>query len=324
MELRWLDSRLEKTGHLLLAIHPPNHLVLWNTNTGLKVWKVSYNENILGFDIDPFNCLRLMFRSTNCVMFIQDFHPEKCPKSEGSKFYMVGKRGSAGRGLASDYAGSEDRNSKGRRLSKIMRQMVLGDARQNSANSVDGSECLNASFHKGVKNLIILAFSKEVLLVDTELSQALGSISLERAHSSLAGIRSSASMDILYILHESGSISVWTRKDTLSILSTPSMSRSHSMLGLAKTPIASGNNEDEFNLAGSDVLLEVSYESKVGSSRIHIFHWIRCETQTRKNCFYKYLRYIFFRIKDFRPGCAELKGVMCIKKPHTSSFVFSC
>ena len=211
-------------------------------------------------------------------MFIQDFHPEKCPKSEGSKFYMVGKRGSAGRGLASDNAGSEDRNSKGRRLSKIMRQMVLGDARQNSANSVDGSDCLNASFHKGVKNLIILAFSKEVLLVDTELSQALGSINLERAHSSLAGIRSSVSKDILYILHESGSISVWTRKDTLSILSTPSMSRSHSMLGLAKTPIVSGNSEDEFNLAGSDVLLEVSYESKVGSSRIRIcwaLYWIQ-------------------------------------------------
>ncbi|KAF0305652.1 WD repeat-containing protein 11 [Amphibalanus amphitrite] len=46
-------------GHLLLAAHPPNSLVLWDSDNGNKLWKKTYNEQILSFDLDPFDPRKL-------------------------------------------------------------------------------------------------------------------------------------------------------------------------------------------------------------------------------------------------------------------------
>jgi len=272
-DIRWMDGRIEKSSHLLLCVHPPNHLILWNALTGLKVWKRSYDDPILGLDLDPFSCSRLMFLSQHCVLFVNDFHPEKCPRSAGQKFYIVGgKGGSPGRTSSTDLTSlSEDKSTKGAKLSKIMRQMVLGETRQTHTLQESVSECLSANFHRGVKNLILLAFNKEVLLVDVSLSQALGTINLERIHSSLAAISTCREKSDIYVLHESGSISVWRKKSNLSVLATPSMSRSTSMIGLGRTPQSTSLLQtSSFDLAGSDVLLEVSYLSKVQSDHVRM------------------------------------------------------
>ena len=42
--LSWMDGRIENTGHLLLALHPPFHLILWDTSLGTKVWKKTYDS----------------------------------------------------------------------------------------------------------------------------------------------------------------------------------------------------------------------------------------------------------------------------------------
>ena len=46
-------------GHLLLAAHPPSSLVLWDTDSGNKLWKKTYGEQITSFDLDPFDPRRL-------------------------------------------------------------------------------------------------------------------------------------------------------------------------------------------------------------------------------------------------------------------------
>lgn len=49
----WLWAQ-DASRDLLLAVHPPNYIVLWNGDTGTKLWKKSYAENILSFSFDPF------------------------------------------------------------------------------------------------------------------------------------------------------------------------------------------------------------------------------------------------------------------------------
>ena len=71
--MTWLDGRFESSGHLLLALHWQNSLVLWDTAKGVKVWKMDVSmptsstpatSNIfLGFDHDPFDAHRLVLRS---------------------------------------------------------------------------------------------------------------------------------------------------------------------------------------------------------------------------------------------------------------------
>lgn len=53
-DLEWLWNQ-DVSRDLLLAVHPPNYIVLWNGDTGTKLWKKSYAENILSFSFDPFD-----------------------------------------------------------------------------------------------------------------------------------------------------------------------------------------------------------------------------------------------------------------------------
>lgn len=56
--MQWLWNQ-DASRDLLLAVHPPNYIVLWNADTGTKLWKKSYAENILSFSFDPFDPSRL-------------------------------------------------------------------------------------------------------------------------------------------------------------------------------------------------------------------------------------------------------------------------
>ncbi len=267
-DLAWLDWGAERPGHasplplLLLAIHPPNHLVLWNGATGAKLWKASYDESLLGVDLDPFaSCRRLLLRCQNSILLVDDVNPDRNPPGSAAckRFYMLGgKSGSPGRGGTPGPAGGatttpaehasaaaptgKAKSTRGAKLTKIMRQMVLGENRHGgvasggngggmSAAAAGQAECVSARFHRGVKDQVLLAFPKEVLLVDLVLGQTVGSVSLERAHSPLAALLPAAGREVFFILHESGSVSVWSRKSELSVLATPGITRSQSMLG---------------------------------------------------------------------------------------------
>ncbi len=45
-QMAWMDSKVENSGHLLAALHPPFSLVLWDTAAGSKVWKKTYTETL--------------------------------------------------------------------------------------------------------------------------------------------------------------------------------------------------------------------------------------------------------------------------------------
>lgn len=53
--LKWQDSSLD----FLLALHPPYNLVLWNADSGEKIWKKSYTDSLVSMALDPFNLNRI-------------------------------------------------------------------------------------------------------------------------------------------------------------------------------------------------------------------------------------------------------------------------
>ena len=55
-DMLWVDHR-----HLV-AVHPPNHIIVWDMITGNKVWKKSYADTILGIDLSPFKQDSLLLR----------------------------------------------------------------------------------------------------------------------------------------------------------------------------------------------------------------------------------------------------------------------
>ncbi|XP_061491807.1 WD repeat-containing protein 11 isoform X4 [Rhineura floridana] len=92
-DMQWLWSQ-DASRDLLLAVHPPNYIVLWNADTGTKLWKKSYAENILSFSFDPFDPSNLTLLTSEGIVFISDFSPSKAPISSGKKVYISSPRSS--------------------------------------------------------------------------------------------------------------------------------------------------------------------------------------------------------------------------------------
>jgi WD40 repeat protein len=53
LDLDWLCTQ-DACHDLLAALHSPSTLVLWNADTGTKLWKKSFQENVICFAFDPF------------------------------------------------------------------------------------------------------------------------------------------------------------------------------------------------------------------------------------------------------------------------------
>ena len=164
-QLSWVGESL------LLAVHPPNHLVLWDLSTGSKVWKKSYGDTVLGLDVSPHHQDSLLLRCQHSFL-LTEFSREKSPKSDGKKFYMTSSRNESSAGTQRPRGGSKSK------LRRMVRSMMLGEA--GDGEEERDNDSLVAIFHPGVRGQVVIGYSKEVLIIDIELGQAVGQINLER------------------------------------------------------------------------------------------------------------------------------------------------
>ena len=72
-------------------------------------------------------------------------------------------------------------------------------------------ECLQVTFSPAVRHHLFLLFSREILILDTDVMQAVGSIFLERSFSPFVHFNLCRHRDALYCLHENGSVSFRVR-----------------------------------------------------------------------------------------------------------------
>ena len=54
LDLHWMWTQ-DASHDLLAALHAPSSLVLWNADTGTKLWKKTFQESLLCFAFDPFS-----------------------------------------------------------------------------------------------------------------------------------------------------------------------------------------------------------------------------------------------------------------------------
>ena len=95
----------------------------------------SATKLLLSINVE-YTLYRLLLLSSVCVLIMEDFDPTKQPLKEPKKFFVINsKRGSPGRSVNKDVitpSASDEKcitDTKGTKLSKMMRQMVLGDNR---------------------------------------------------------------------------------------------------------------------------------------------------------------------------------------------------
>ncbi|XP_060097494.1 WD repeat-containing protein 11 [Heteronotia binoei] len=211
-DMQWLWSQ-DASRDLLLAVHPPNYIVLWNADTGTKLWKKSYAENILSFSFNPFDPSNLTLLTSEGIVFISDFSPSKAPASSGKKVYISSPRSSPVHNKLVSATGAK------KALDKVK---ILITNEKPSAESVTLNDCLQLSYLPSKRNYMLLLYPREILILDLEVNQTVGVIAIERTGVPFLQVIPCFQRDGLFCLHENGCITLRVRRSASNISSTPS------------------------------------------------------------------------------------------------------
>ncbi|XP_065339644.1 WD repeat-containing protein 11-like [Cloeon dipterum] len=200
--------------YFLAALHQPCSLIIWDTSSKAKLWKKNYNETLLSFSLDPFNNSKLAFLCQDCILFVDDFTVSKAPASNGRRFFISQGIG----GQASGGHNSNEKKSGGEGLRKLVKDLVIGEVKPKSEDVPTGgnSDCLQLCYHRSLRHHLLLLFPKELLILDLHINQTVCVVPLERTAAPFLQVVSSRQRDVIFCLHEYGSIGVKTRKRNLS------------------------------------------------------------------------------------------------------------
>lgn len=256
-DMEWVSAK-DACQNLLVALQPPYSVILWNTESGAKIWKKSYTETLISFAFDPFMDNNMTFLASKCILFVDDFNTSKTPSSNGRKFY-ISNPSSVGSHHSTNSVGNnmsnDDRPKSTSRsiLPKRMRFLVKADSK--SSNTDDGvtlNECLQLSYHRSYRHHLLLLYPREVLILDLEINQTVGIVSSDHNGSPMMQLYSCWQRDVFFILHENGSISFRLRH------------RGH-MVMAAATPAEAGDYANS-----NDASLEVTYDLHCQSDALRL------------------------------------------------------
>uniref|UniRef100_A0A3B3CGA0 WD repeat-containing protein 11 n=1 Tax=Oryzias melastigma TaxID=30732 RepID=A0A3B3CGA0_ORYME len=208
-DLDWLWNQ-DASRDLLLAVHPPNYIVLWNGDTGTKLWKKSYAENILSFSFDPFDPSNMALLTSEGIVFITDFTPSKPPGSGGKKVYIASPHASPAHTKPPPAATPAPTGAK-KALNKVK---VLITNEKPTAEAVTLNDCLQLSYLPSKRNHMLLLYPREILILDLELSQTVGVVAIERSGVPFIQVTPCGQRDALYCLHENGCITLRVCRST--------------------------------------------------------------------------------------------------------------
>ncbi|XP_062608661.1 WD repeat-containing protein 11-like isoform X2 [Saccostrea cucullata] len=239
-DMEWLTYQ-DASHDLLVALHPPYSLILWNADTGTKLWKKSYTEPLLAFSFDPFSSKNVAFLGPDCIVFIDDFSVTKTPSSNGKKFYISSPSSSASNLKTEGSTSSVEKRTASRNLAERMSKILVGEgpskkSSKEESDQVALNDCIQLLHHQSCRHHLILVYPREILILDLEINQTVGIIPMERAGSPFVQIVSLRQRDVLLCLHENGSVSTRIRRKTNAI-TTPA-SEGHGAFDDSPPPVS--------------------------------------------------------------------------------------
>ncbi|CAH3181969.1 unnamed protein product [Porites lobata] len=218
LDLEWLGTQ-DACHDLLVVLHAPSSMILWNADTGTKLWKKTFQEPLLCFAFDPFTSSNVTLMCQDWILFINDFSINKAPESNGRKFYLTSSGASSPSSsfTGSPTAGPDSKNSSKpstpRSALARVRIWAGGESRNRAGEeNVAFSDCLQLAYLQSTCHHLLALFPREVMILDMEINQAVCSFSLERNSPSFLHIIPCQQRDVLMCLHENGSVIMRVRR----------------------------------------------------------------------------------------------------------------
>ncbi|CAF2904464.1 unnamed protein product [Rotaria sp. Silwood2] len=219
---------------LLLVIHSPNIVTLWNTQTGTKIWRIVYDherqrdtESFLQIIQDPFNHQRAILLGQTSLTLIEDFSPINSPSGQNRRFYISNSNNNTtntnNNKQQSPIASNNHRtpsissiSSTSSQLTTRLKTIIEGSEHskqddQSSSTVVSLNDCIQILFHPIHRHLILIVYSREILIFDLQILQTVGNILCEKTSAAFYKIYGCHLRDTFICFHESGTISIRTR-----------------------------------------------------------------------------------------------------------------
>lgn len=148
---------------------------------------------------------------------VEDFSLFKAPSSNGRKFYISSPKPATTPSTPVQSLPSTSDRSRDR-LRKLMRDIIVGESapRPEEQGMTSLNECLQLSFHRCLRHIICLVYSREILLVDLRIHHTVAVlVSTDRNYSPLQQLILCRQRDVLICVHESGSLSGRIRRGAM-------------------------------------------------------------------------------------------------------------
>ncbi|XP_071948596.1 WD repeat-containing protein 11-like [Antedon mediterranea] len=219
LEMEWLSTQ-DASHDLLVALHPPYSIILWNVATGTKLWKKTFTDNILSMTFDPFEPTNLTLLGNDCILFVNDFSIAKAPSSNGRKFYITCPS-SIPSSSGSNSASTGEKKNGGKPKGALRRvRLLVGDSKPKSSDNgssdtdpISLNDCIQLCYLQSCRHHLLLLYTREILILDLEINQTVGTIPMERTGSPFQMVYPCRQRDVLVCMHENGSISVRVRRN---------------------------------------------------------------------------------------------------------------
>ncbi|CAF3727570.1 unnamed protein product [Adineta steineri] len=234
----------DSNSQLLIVIHSPNIVTLWNTQTGTKLWRIVYDherqretEAFLQIIQDPFNHQRAILLGQSSLTFIEDFSPVNTPSGQSRRFYISNTQNNNKPNPPTNHSKrtplTTSITSTSTQLTARLKTIIEGGGEHNkqddqaSSAVVSLNDCIQILFHPIHRHLILIVYPREILIFDLQILQTVGTILCEKNSAAFYKIYGCYRRDAFICFHESGTISVRNRhleNSTITALQSPNCS----------------------------------------------------------------------------------------------------
>ncbi|XP_047128065.1 WD repeat-containing protein 11 isoform X1 [Hydra vulgaris] len=205
--MEWLKG-YDVSHDLLLVLYSQNVMVLWNADTGVKLWKKTFQENIIKVAVDPFNNSNMIIMCNEWIMLITELDIRKPPIEKGRKFYIQNTSSPSTTKDASSSTLSKTFSPTKSTFQKVKSWAEDLRGRVEDEETLSTSDCMQVTYLPSNRHHALLLFPYEILILDMEIGQAIGNFCIESNSPSFYSVIPCYQRDILYLLHDNGSISV--------------------------------------------------------------------------------------------------------------------
>ncbi|KAI1731485.1 WD repeat-containing protein 11 [Ditylenchus destructor] len=165
IDMKWLVWQ-DANRDFLLALHSNNSLILWNSDTGERIWEHKFATNVFKFSVDPFESSNIALSSVaSNLIFMTDVVVHKAPNAVNQSVMCIRPHDKAGK----------------------------------------DSSLIQVQYHLAYTNLVFALFSNEVVCIEVLSKQIIYSALIE-TNAPLSQIIPCSSRDAFFLIHHNGFI----------------------------------------------------------------------------------------------------------------------